>query len=132
MAGPLRRVIFDSDILINYLKGREKLQGIVALAIRNRYGTTTAINWFEVLSGVRNDAERGHALAVLEALDFLPLSREAAVTAGTIDSDLMSRGIRIAPGDTLIAAIAIVNGLPLLTRNRRHFERVPGLELEEV
>jgi predicted nucleic acid-binding protein len=28
-----------------------------------------------------------------------------------------------------IAATAVVNDLTLLTHNRRHFERVPGLEL---
>ncbi len=31
--------------------------------------------------------------------------------------------------DSLIAGIALVHRIPLWTRNRRHFERVPGLDL---
>jgi predicted nucleic acid-binding protein len=32
--------------------------------------------------------------------------------------------------DALIAATALQHELPLMTRNRRHFDRVPGLELQ--
>ena len=35
----------------------------------------------------------------------------------------------IADMDILIAATAIAHDLTMLTRNRRHFERVPGLRL---
>jgi len=31
--------------------------------------------------------------------------------------------------DSLIAGIALANQLPLFTRNRKHFEKVPGLKL---
>jgi predicted nucleic acid-binding protein len=31
--------------------------------------------------------------------------------------------------DSLIAGIALVNDLSLLTRNRKHFERIEGLRL---
>ncbi len=34
-----------------------------------------------------------------------------------------------ADSDLLIAAIALVHGVPLLTRNQRHFGRVPDLML---
>jgi predicted nucleic acid-binding protein len=34
--------------------------------------------------------------------------------------------------DSLIAGIALANDLPLLTRNRSHFERVPDLKLVDI
>jgi tRNA(fMet)-specific endonuclease VapC len=34
--------------------------------------------------------------------------------------------------DSLIAGIALEHDLPLLTRNRKHFSRVPGLKLVEI
>ncbi len=40
-------------------------------------------------------------------------------------------GLRVNVRDLRIAAIAIANGLILLTRNRVHFERVPGLRFED-
>jgi len=33
--------------------------------------------------------------------------------------------------DIMIAAIAIVNGEKILTRNSKHFKRIEGLEVEE-
>jgi predicted nucleic acid-binding protein len=48
-------------------------------------------------------------------------------------SILLKDGERSAPGlereDALIAATALDKRLPLLTRNWRHFRRVPGLTL---
>jgi predicted nucleic acid-binding protein len=34
--------------------------------------------------------------------------------------------------DSLISGIVLQNGMGLLTRNRRHFERVAGLRLAEL
>ena len=34
--------------------------------------------------------------------------------------------------DSLIAGIALARNLPLFTRNRKHFERVPNLKLIEL
>ena len=35
-------------------------------------------------------------------------------------------------GDSLIAGIALTRGLPLLTRNRNHFERAGNLKLVDI
>jgi predicted nucleic acid-binding protein len=44
----------------------------------------------------------------------------------------MSRGIDIGMADSLIAGICLVRGATLLTRNRRHYDRIPGLMLAEM
>jgi tRNA(fMet)-specific endonuclease VapC len=38
-------------------------------------------------------------------------------------------GASIGERDTLIAGVALAAGLPLLTGNERHFQRVPGLRV---
>ena len=43
--------------------------------------------------------------------------------------ELDRRGETIATMDLLIAASALAEGAALVTRNRRHFERVRGLEI---
>lgn len=40
-----------------------------------------------------------------------------------------ARGDAIGMGDSLIAGIVLQNGGTLMTRNRRHFERVEGLRI---
>ena len=42
---------------------------------------------------------------------------------------LKDNGLLIGANDLWIAAVAIVQGLPLVTRNTRHFKRVPGLRV---
>jgi tRNA(fMet)-specific endonuclease VapC len=45
--------------------------------------------------------------------------------------DLRSQRLRVGTQDLKIAATALVGGLIVVTRNRRDFERIPGLILED-
>jgi tRNA(fMet)-specific endonuclease VapC len=63
------------------------------------------------------------------AIPVLPLDREAAARAADIRQRLARGGVSIGMADSLIAGIALVNNLPLLTRNRKRFENVEGLRL---
>jgi predicted nucleic acid-binding protein len=54
----------------------------------------------------------------------LPVDSAIAELAGTT-----RRTSGIATPDALIAATALVHGIPLMTRNRRHFDRVAALRL---
>lgn len=59
----------------------------------------------------------------------LPFDPKASSEYGIIRADLALRGLRIGPLDTMIAAIARVNNLTLVTHNTGEFSRVPGLNL---
>lgn len=54
----------------------------------------------------------------------LPIDGVIAELAGTT-----RRETGIATPDALIAATALTNGIPLMTRNRRHFDRVGELRV---
>ena len=53
-----------------------------------------------------------------------------AKTAATIQADLRKKGNEIGHTDTLIAGIAIISDLQLITNNTDHFNRIKGLELD--
>lgn len=62
--------------------------------------------------------------ATVNLLDF-------GIAASNCYTDLLSQKIRIGTQDLRIAAIALSKNAILVTRNRRDFERVPGLRFED-
>jgi predicted nucleic acid-binding protein len=66
---------------------------------------------------------------LVAAIPIVSLDREAATRAATVRQGLTKSGFTIGMADSLIAGIALVNDLSLLTRNRKHFERIEGLRL---
>lgn len=60
----------------------------------------------------------------------MPLTDEVIVGASEIYAELRHRGMPIGDADVLIAASALVNGLAIVTNNEAHFNRVPGLVVE--
>ncbi|MEH2438342.1 MAG: type II toxin-antitoxin system VapC family toxin [Nostoc sp.] len=63
----------------------------------------------------------------LNSINFLEFSEDA----GNIYAELVKQKIRVGTQDLRIAAITLsVNGI-LVTRNRKDFEKVPNLRLED-
>ena len=65
---------------------------------------------------------------LLAMFDILPLDQDSAKMTGEFHSKLKTNPIGEA--DLLIAGIAASKGEVLITRNIKHFERVPGLKVE--
>lgn len=61
----------------------------------------------------------------------LPFDDRAAEVYGRIRANLEQRGQAIGPNDTMIAAIALANGLTVVSHNRAEFSRVSGLLIED-
>jgi tRNA(fMet)-specific endonuclease VapC len=70
------------------------------------------------------------AREVLSTIEALPLGAAEALRAGDVLADLEARGEPIGIEDVWIAATAMENRLIVVTRNLRHFERVPELKCE--
>jgi tRNA(fMet)-specific endonuclease VapC len=60
---------------------------------------------------------------------LLPLTKPIMERFGVLRGHLQRRGLTIGDPDLLIAATALEHDLTLLTRNRRHFNRIPDLRL---
>lgn len=125
-------IVADSDVLIDALRGHEAARERVDLELGTGKLATTVITVFELLAGARTDRERAKVELLLAALRPLPMDDAAARCAAEVDRHLAARGQRLAPADTLIAGVCLARSAILLTRNRKHFERVPGLALGHV
>ena len=87
------------------------------------------ISRFELLSGAKNPKQLARLVQLLEAVPSLELDDAAADAASEIRRFLERSGHPIGMADSLIAGTVSSNGGTLLSRNRRHFERVPGIRL---
>lgn len=94
-------------------------------------GNTTVINAMELYRGAyssKDSQEVDSVKRLLGMFDMLALTHESAMLAGEIDARVKSNPID--RSDVLIAAIALANDQVLVTRNTKHFEKVPGLKVE--
>ena len=122
-------MVADTDVLIDALHGKGAAAERVALELRGGALATTVVTAFELLSGAKRPKHRAAIQALLGGLTILPLDEASARRAAGIRIDLEARGEKIGMADYLIAAICLERDGVLLTRNRAHFERVPGLPI---
>jgi predicted nucleic acid-binding protein len=117
---PLTGVLFDSDVIIEILRGDPDI--VDAVAALEASGTPTycsPINWAEIYAGIR-PGEEAVTEAFFRARGEVLLDAEVGRRAGSyLARHAASRGVRIA--DALIAAAATTSGLRLWTLNRRHY-----------
>ncbi len=94
----------------------------------------SAITLGELHYGAEKSARRLQNLQAIEhfsaRLDVLPFSAKAAVHYGQVRADLERAGTPVGPHDMLIGAHARSEGLITVTNNRREFDRIPGLRVE--
>ncbi len=96
--------------------------------------TTTRFNVAELWVGVERAEERQTEVEAVERmlrpLIVLDFDEVSARVFGRITARLQARGTPRGDMDVLIAAVALVHGERIVTRNTRHFEAIPGLVVE--
>jgi predicted nucleic acid-binding protein len=122
-------IIADTDVLIDFLNGREPSASRIALELDHGTLATTAVTRFELLAGANSTRQQKLVRALLNAVPALPLDAEGADRAAEVRRALEKRGTPVGTGDSLIAGIVLANQGVLLTRNTKHLERVRGFRI---
>jgi tRNA(fMet)-specific endonuclease VapC len=132
-------MIADTDFFIDIMRSRRQHHEAAVRKLEDLDSTgvkigMAAVTRFELSSGieqfVRPQEERDRVRRLVRAYPTYPLEGAAADRAGEIYGSLSVRGTPIGVADALIAGTALTHGETLLTRNRKHFGRVPGLPIE--
>lgn len=126
---------FDTDVVSAAMRRAPPMHLVRRLArtpIEDQ--CTTAITLGEILYGAAR-AGRPDLVALLHELvtsaqTVIPFDGRAAEAYGPLRAELERIGRRLHASDLQIAAIALSRDLTLVTGNVRHFERVPGLRVE--
>jgi predicted nucleic acid-binding protein len=116
----MKTALFDTNILIDYLKGKHEAASLLNRCLKEgQVLTCSLITKVELLSGARPGEEQ-ILLEFLDAFDRIGLDDNIAEGAGLYMSLYRkSRGINTV--EAIIAASALARGAVLYTLNDRHF-----------
>jgi tRNA(fMet)-specific endonuclease VapC len=101
------------------------------LRARGRF-TFSEVSCYEILRGLRKKRAAKQIRQFIEFCghaELLPVTYEVLDRAATLWADGQLQGKTIGDGDLMIAATAVLQSLPLVTSNDRHFEWIAGLPL---
>ncbi|CAN5203865.1 type II toxin-antitoxin system VapC family toxin [soil metagenome] len=124
-------VVVDSDLLIDFLRGRGPGADLTRTLLREARLRLTAVTAFELRLGADFLARRAEILRLFRSRT-LGLDVNSALLAGQAFTALRRQGVEIGMADCLQAGICLRHGLALATRNRRHFTRIDRLRLIDV
>ena len=110
----MKGILIDTDVLIDVEKGRASLPR-----------TQLFLSWISFYEFLRGRRDFKVAKERMERVfTVLPPTNEVLEKAVEMYRDLRLKGELIDERDLIVAATAISNHLPLLTKNRKHYERL--------
>ena len=130
----MKRCTLDTNIITAFLKNDMRVVGKVSNYLEHFDKLTiNIISYFELLRGLKdlgNQEKLKNFEDFIQENELLLIRKDTAEKAAEIYADLKKDGNLIEDADILMAAIAIVDDLILITNNTSHFDRVKGLIIE--
>lgn len=128
----MNKALLDTDIYSEILKAANPTVTANATTYRRAHGflTFSTVTVMEVVRGFQKNLSTRRLHAFLGAIaleEVLPFDQPAAELAGRIAGELERIEQPIGTADPMIAAVALVHGLELVTGNAAHFQRVQQL-----
>jgi tRNA(fMet)-specific endonuclease VapC len=127
--------LLDTNVCVQYLRGRNLpvLQRLQMTPMQDVQvcSVVKAELYLGALRSAKPAQNRANVDAFLRPYLSLAFDDAAAEVHALIRHQLETAGTPIGPHDLQIAAIALTNGLTLVTHNTAEFSRVPGLVIED-
>jgi tRNA(fMet)-specific endonuclease VapC len=129
------KYLLDTNIISNLLRSKPAptlLRHLAGTSVVDRGISSITVG--ELLFGALRIPEAQKYLApineLVRTMKIVAFDEKAARRYAEIRATLMQQGKPIGDADTQIASIALARRCILVTRNTKHFSRVPGLALE--
>jgi predicted nucleic acid-binding protein len=121
--------LLDTDILIDWLKGKSWAKDFIWSSDARLY--CSSVTRKELLSKPNlKDSERQRILRLMRHIRVLNIDPVIAAAASELLHKYDHHPLHV--NDALVAATAWVKQLPLITRNRKHYEFIEEIELEDL
>jgi len=128
----MKRSTLDTNIITAFLK--KDLRAVERVSDYLKFFdrlTINIISYYEILRGLKDlgDEEKLRGFEeFIQENELISIRKETIEKAAEIYAYLKKEGNLIEDADILMAAIAVVEDLVLITNNISHFKRVKGLE----
>jgi tRNA(fMet)-specific endonuclease VapC len=122
-------VCLDTSVLIEYYRKKDKAKSLF-LKLTKDYSlfAVSTITEYEIYSGSNPEQDKFWD-DFFKLVLVLPFDSETNKIAVKIARELKAKNKSIEIPDLFIASTALKNNLKLATLNKKHFERVTGLDL---
>jgi predicted nucleic acid-binding protein len=122
--------LIDTDAVADWLNNRPDAVNLLP-TLEPEGLAISLITYGEVYDGIYYGRDPRAAeqafLRFLRGVTVLPLTRTIMKRFARIRGQLRRSGLTVQDPDLLIAATALTHGMTLVTRNLRHFQRIPDL-----
>ncbi|MCP4042336.1 MAG: PIN domain-containing protein [Gammaproteobacteria bacterium] len=122
------KVIIDTCLWIEFFRSKSELSDRVKALIRDKQVAGTGIILSELLQGARGEKERNIISTIFSSLEYIEMTRELWIKAGTLAGKLRSQGKTIPLSDISIACCAMENDYRVFTIDK-HFQDIPEANL---
>jgi len=126
-------VCLETSFLVDFFRGKNEAHNVFQNLVNNKVDITiTTPSIMEIISGTdlsQSSLEKEKIFNFLDSINIIDFDKDCAVKAGEIEAQLIMGGEIIDTIDTMIAATVLINNESLLTKNIKHFSRIPYLKL---
>jgi predicted nucleic acid-binding protein len=122
-------MVIDTSIFIDHLRAKDKHKTKLYNLSDAANLHISSVSLYELYMGATTPDKENDVKLLTEDLSILPFNDIVAVEASRIYHKLRVSNKMIEFRDVFIAATCLVNELPLLTLNHKHFSRIKGLKL---
>ena len=114
----MKKVLVDTDILINFLRGRETAQNYLSSLLEEATIYCSVITVAEIHTGMK-EHEREKTTELIDSLNIVDINREIAEKSGKYKREGQRQSLEL--DDCFIAATAFIKGAILATGNGKHY-----------
>jgi tRNA(fMet)-specific endonuclease VapC len=123
-------MVIDTNIFIEHLRAKQKsTTKLVQLLNDGNRLFISSVTVYELYSGAITPEKANRVHYLIEDIPVLTFNYDIALKAAQIFRQLKAKNQLIEFRDIFIAATCINEGLPIVTLNRKHFERIEALQI---
>lgn len=131
----MKSALIDTDILSMFFRNQKNVVNKFREYIdRHSQINISIITYYEIASGLKHrDSQKQYRLfeKFSDQSNIIPLTKKSTDMSAEIYAEMRKKGTPVDDIDLLIAGTALANNMITVTHNRKHFERIPGLCIED-